>query len=169
MSNSAIETIRAMFKMMHEQWLDATFEGANHEQAHWEPSGKSVPIAAHYAHVVTAEDAMFAMALGKKPAPLMASVPTGLSELPPQGAWDDWGRRLKMDKPKFQAYAKQVYAQTDAVLTGMKEADLQQMVDTPAGQMPALAFATVLLMNGAAHTGEMSAIKGMQGLKGYPF
>ncbi len=169
MSTNTIESIRAMFKMMHEQWLEGTFEGVDHEQAHWEPLGKTVPIAAHYAHVVTAEDAMFAQALGKKSAPLMASQPTGLSELPPQGPWDEWGRRVKMDKPTFQAYAQAVYAQTDAVLAGMQDADLQQIVETPAGKMPALAFATVLLLNGAAHAGEISAIKGLKGLKGYPF
>ena len=84
MSNTVIETIRAMFKMMHEQWLDGTVDGVNPEQAHWGPSGKTVPIAAHYAHVITAEDAMFAMVIAKG-APLMMSTPTGLSELPPQG------------------------------------------------------------------------------------
>ncbi len=169
MLDSAIEAIRSMFKMMHEQWLEVTFEGVNDEQAHWEPSGKTAPIAAHYAHVVIAEDAMFAMALGKKHAPLMASVATGLSEPPPQGPWEDWGRRMKMHKPTFQQYAQQVYAQTDAVLASMTNADLQQIVDTPVGRMPALALATILLMNGAAHAGEISAIKGLQGLKGYTF
>ncbi len=168
MSNTAIETIRAMFKMMHEQWLEGTVDGVNHEQAHWGPSGKTVPIAAHYAHVITAEDAMFALVIAKG-APLMMSTPTGLSELPPQGPWDDWGRRLKMDTPAFQAYAQRVYAQTDAILAKMQDADLQQIVDTPAGQMPVAAFATVLLLNGAAHAGEISAIKGLKGLKGYPF
>lgn len=144
-------------------------EGLSHDQAHWSPIGKTVPIAAHYAHVVTAEDAMFATAIAKKGAPLMASMPTGLSELPPQGPWDEWARKLKVDKPKFHAYVQKVYAQTDAILAGMKDTDLQNIVDSPAGQMPVLAFATVLLLNGAAHAGEISAIKGLQGLKGYPF
>jgi hypothetical protein len=169
MSNSSIQTIRALFKMMHEQWLEATAAGVTDEQAHWEPMGKVAPIAAQLAHAVTAEDAMFALTILKQPAPLFATAKTGMSSPPPQGDWSGWGRAMKLDQAQFRGYAQQVYAQTDAALGTLSDADLNNIVDTPAGKMPLLAFLSVLLMNGAVHSGEISAIKGLQGLKGYAF
>jgi hypothetical protein len=35
--------------------------------------------------------------------------------------------------------------------------------------LPKQVLITLLLLNAAAHTGEISAIKGVQGLQGYPF
>ena len=71
----------------------------------------------------------------------------GLSEpRPPRGQpWEDWARRVRIDMPKLREYAKAVFA----ALVGF--------------------FLGVMCTHCANHTGEISTLKGLQGLKGYPF
>jgi hypothetical protein len=79
---------------------------------------------------------------------------------------------VKVDLPALKAYAEKVYANTDSILAGMSDDDLQTMVDVSSaglGVLPKQVLITLLLLNAAAHTGEISAIKGVQGLQGYPF
>lgn len=171
-NNSVINYLRLAYKLAHEQWLEGTLAGTSAEAAHWEPPGKVAPIAAEYAHVVTGEDFLFNQFIKGGAAPQMMSMPTGLSEPPPPGEWSAWAKRVKVDLPALKAYAEKVYANTDNILAGMSDDDLQTPVDVSAaglGVMPKQALMTSLLFNVIAHTGEISAIKGVQGLQGYPF
>jgi hypothetical protein len=168
-NNSAINTLRGLFKNLHEQWLEGTLAGVTNEQAHWEPPGNVAPVGAQYAHVVTAEDALFNMVLAGG-MPQMMRTPTGLSEPPPQGgAWIDWGKRVRVDMAALRAYAQLVYANTDQILSSMNDEDLATVVKTPLGDMPKGVMLTLLAANIAVHTGEVSVLKGLQGLQGYPF
>jgi hypothetical protein len=170
--NSVINYLRMAYKIAHEQWLEGTVAGTSVEAAHWEPPGKAAPIAAEYAHVVTGEDFLFNQVIKGGASPLMMSMPTGLSEPPPPGNWSAWAKRVKVDLPALKAYAEKVYANTDSILAGMSDDDLQTMVDVSSaglGVLPKQVLITLLLLNAAAHTGEISAIKGVQGLQGYPF
>ncbi|MBM3944410.1 MAG: DinB family protein [SAR202 cluster bacterium] len=164
------DVLRQQTKAAHD-WLEATFQGVNHDQAHWKPAGTANTIAASYAHVVTSEDAIVNVML-KGGAPMMATSwagKTGLSALPPQGdQWFEWGRNLKMEKPAFQKYAQAVYANTDAYIASLKESDLLRKVQSPAGEMTVLQMLGVLAHHARDFSGEISAVKGIQGLKGYP-
>lgn len=152
-------------------WLEATLQGVTPEQAHWKPAGKANPIAASYAHVVCGEDAIVNVML-KGGAPLMATSwagKTGASEPPPpDDKWFDWGRRVKVDLNAMRKYAQAVYANTDAYLASVKESDFSKLMQGPTGQMPLLAFLNILVTHPRDFTGEISAVKGLQGLKGYP-
>lgn len=70
---------------------------------------------------------------------------TGIGEPLPMGPWDEWARRVVIDVPAMRAYAQAVYANTDAYLA---TATMEEWND------------------GAAHCGETSAVKGLQGLQG---
>ena len=79
--------------------------------------------------------------------------------------------RLKNFTPVRQ-YAQAVYAATDAYLAALHDGDLAIVINVPVpgmGSMPQGVFLSILLANCNNHCGEISCMKGLQGLKGYPF
>ena len=70
-------------------------------------------------------------------------------------------------------YKRQVFAHTDGYLSGLSAEDLDRPFDLSSWGMGAMPvgqiLTTMLLGNTYAHTGEISALKGTLGLKGYPF
>jgi hypothetical protein len=93
--------------------------------------------------------------------------------MPPMGAWDDWARGLKVDLAQLREYASAVYASTDAFLARQMPADLEKVYDFSEFGWPEPVTLGVVLhqlvANAAAHCGEISCIKGLQGIQGYPF
>ncbi len=173
MSQIAVDLMRSQFKMAHD-WLLGTMQSVSTEQAHFQPGGKAACIAAHYAHVITGEDLVIAgMFFGKTP--LITGEfadKSGLSSPPPSGAWDAWARDLQVDLLALNAYAAAVFAQTDAILAGMTDADLAAPRDLSSwgmGEQPTSFVLNLFVGNAFAHCGEISCIKGLQGETGYPF
>jgi hypothetical protein len=75
-----------------------------------------------------------------------------------------------MDLPKFQEFAKAVYANTDAYLATLSDADLERKIQGPAGETTLGWFlTTILATHFPGHAGEIAALKGVQGMKGLPF
>jgi hypothetical protein len=166
--------LRSMFANMH-GWLDGTFQDVTEDQARWHPSGRVVPAGAHYAHhVMGAEDMMLNMMI-RGTTPLAfgeCQGRTGVSEPLPMGPWDEWARRIQIDLPALRAYAKAVYANTDAYLATVTPKEWERLLDlTPVGMGHQTVgyLLTQILLDGGAHCGEISAVKGLQGLQGYPF
>lgn len=154
-------------------WLEGTLGDLTPEQLKWAPQGVP-PIGAQYAHIVTGED-FLVNALAKGGAPMFATDwagKTGLSELPPQGAWGDWSRSVDVDLPALRAYAKAVFANTEAYIASLTPEDLDRTVDLTAlgiGKVSLGFFLSgIVLANLNWHCGEISCLKGQQGLKGYP-
>ena len=160
------------------QWADQVVEGTmadvTPEQAHWIPPGNAHPVGASYIHAVVAQDTLV-NAMIKGGAPLMASTwagKTGCSA--PQFANEaEWARSVKVDLPKFREYAQAVYAASAAYLASATDADLQSTRDL---SQVGYGIRTVQWMLNAVvigHmnnlAGEISALKGAQGAKGYPF
>ncbi|MEZ4715757.1 MAG: hypothetical protein R2851_06670 [Caldilineaceae bacterium] len=85
---------------------------------------------------------------------------------------DDWDKQVQIDLDALRAHGQAVYADTDAYIGSLSDADLDQDLD-----LSAMGFGTqklgwllgIMLSNIQWHTGEISAIKGVQGRKGYPF
>ena len=165
--------VKALLARNHEV-LEGTMAGVENEHAHWAPSGKALPLGALYVHVVTAED-FFIQSLLKGGAPLWDSTwkgNMGLSEpRPPRGQpWEEWARRVRMDISKVREYGKAVYGATDAYVDGLSEADLAKDIEFMGNKMPLVNFFLgVMCTHCANHAGEISTLKGLQGLKGYPF
>jgi hypothetical protein len=162
--------------------LESTMEGVTSEQAHWLPSGRANSIAANYAHVVVGQDGVVNGRL-KGGAPLFASTwsgRVGLSEMPPGPDaqkpgfpdWSGWARRVKVDLPAFRGYAQAVYAASDTYLASLGDEDLGQSIDLGALGLGKMTLAQILIAgvlgNCLTHCGEISCLKGLQGLKGYP-
>ena len=84
------------------------------------------------------------------------------------------GRSHKWDPKGMSEYATAVFANTDAYLSSLKDGDLEREINlVPFGfpnNMSLGTFLTTMLLGTTyAHTGEISALKGCVGAKGYPF
>ena len=174
--------IRGQVRSAH-GFLEATMADVTAEMAHWGPPGLALPIGAAYAHSVTTEDWLVNV-LFRGGAPLFAGPhagKTGISELPPDpasakdwaGEFAGWSRRVRIDLTAFRAYAQSVYASTDAYLSNAPDTELERPVDLSfVGMgMQSVGFVVnnAVIGHAFSHCGEISALKGVQGKKGYPF
>lgn len=180
--NRVTAWIQGQVRSAHE-FLEATMGDVTEEMAHWGPPGLALPIAAAYSHFVMSEDWLVNV-LFRGGAPLFAGPyagRTGVSELPPDPSsakdWNSefagWSRRVRIDLTKFRAYAQEVYASTDAYLSNAPDTELERPVDLSAVGMGTKSVGFVVnnavIGHAFSHCGEISALKGVQGKKGYPF
>ncbi len=153
--------------------LEGTMADVTAEQALWTPGGRGIPIGAQYFHILVTED-RFVQGSFQGAATLAESSwagRTGCATLPPRlpESWDAWSHEVRVDLPAARQYAQAVYAATDAFLAGADQATLERLVGQQRPMPIADLTAGVLLQHVASHCGEISAFKGLQGLKGYPF
>lgn len=175
----AVSLLREQIKEAH-ALLEAVMEGVTPEAAHWIPPGKANPVGATYAHVVVFEDMTINGVLRHRK-PLYETTwsgKTGMSELMPKRGeeWQDyanWTRRLKIDLGQVREYAKAVYASTDEYLASLSPDDLDSPIDLAGVGGSKVTLGHVLSRSVVAHvdniSGEISCLKGLQGLQGYPF
>jgi hypothetical protein len=85
----------------------------------------------------------------------------------------EWARAFQPDLPKLRAYKDLVVADTEAYLNTLVDDDLDRLIDLTAVGLGHQSLGWVLSALLAAHlnnmAGEISALKGLQGLQGYPF
>ena len=180
--NRVTAHIREQLRSAH--WLlEETLSDVTDGMAHFAPPGKALSIGAAYSHYVTGEDWMV-HALFQGGTPLFAGQwagRTGLSEPQPgpdpAGDWTTefvgWTRRVRVDLTAFRAYASAVYEATDSYLASLPDTALSRPLDLSAMGMGTrnvgFVLDNALLGHAYCHCGEISAAKGLQGKKGYPF
>ncbi len=170
---NAIEFLREQLRQSRE-FLAGTLADLDDNAAHSPAPGRLNTIAATYAHLVTGEDG-FVNGLCRGAAPLFASAwagRTGLSELPPAGRdWAEWGRRVRVDMPALTRYAAAVARSTDEFVASLSPDDLDRAVDLSEFGFRQRSLGWVLgagvLGHVLSHWGEVSALKGLQGRKGF--
>lgn len=177
MKNLATELLLTQLKAVHGA-LEQTMEGVTDEVAHYMPAGKANPIAGTYAHLVFSED-LFMHNFLMKTAPLCESEykdKTGASELHPmewEVAYPKWLKEVKLDVTKFREYAIAVYAATEEYVATLTDEDLEKDVDMSSFGMGSKKthdfIANIISGHAYSITGEVAVLKGIQGLKGYPF
>ncbi len=129
-------------------------------------------ISAIYAHAVFDEDGWIAGVAGRDR--LWESdgwaAKTGL-EIPGPAQTQEWAQSgASYDIAAFREYAQAVYAATDDYLSNVSDEALDAETQTGGGQMPVGRWVgAVGLWHVMSHQGEISALKGAQGLKGLPF
>lgn len=125
-------------------------------------------IGAIYAHTVFGEDGMLnGLVRGQTPVYYAQGWAGKIGLEMPQGSMEpDWNVSLDLDL--FREYAQHVYAATYQYLDTASDEDLDKIVDAGfAPPMPARSFmANLLAWHIATHQGEISALKGVQGLNG---
>ena len=178
---TTLEMAKTLLQDAHET-LGGTMEGVTDEIANWQPEGKALSVAAAYAHTVVSEDMLLNTMVRK--APLLSdqgwAVKMGLSEPHPAmgETWEQdfsaWVKNVRVDSEKLQSYGKAVFAQTEQYLSELSEEDfLNTTIDLSGwgmGNYPLWRFVHRFIIGHTDNlTGEISAVKGMQNLKGYPF
>jgi uncharacterized damage-inducible protein DinB len=130
------------------------------------------PIGSIYAHVMYSEDNIINGLLQGKPPIWQAagwSAKTGTTLPQAANQTDEWAG-LNIDLAKFKDYATAIKQNTDAYVAGLSETDLERRITFFGQEMSVgAALANVLLWHVSNHSGEIAALKGVQGLKGLPF
>jgi hypothetical protein len=130
-------------------------------------------IASIYAHAVFAEDGIInGMFQGKPTLYENGGWVSKASVTPPGGPMqnEEWAAGVNMDLAQFQEYAKAVFAQTDAYLSNLGDAELERKIQGPVGETTIGWFTVNILgTHFPQHIGEIAALKGINGLKGLPF
>ncbi len=175
--NAAVYLLLDQLKEAH-NYMNQTMEGVTNEVAAFMPPGKANPIAGTYAHLIFSED-FFISTMIRHNQPLFETEfkdKTGASEIQPsewEHAYPKWLKEVKVDIEQMNTYAKAVYASTEHYLASLTDEELEKEVDMSAFGMGNRKLANVLGMMIIMHTnnimGEISVLKGIQGLKGYPF
>jgi hypothetical protein len=170
-TRSAINVLRGQYSHTQDYLAD-TLDGVTEEVAHYDPPGLTNSIAAQLGHVVTSLD-FFVLGFGAGQAPLITNDfanKSGLSELPPQPGtdWHKWGQTVKIDLAALAEYRQAVFAEIDNYLASLEDDDLHQERSFGPDNTITLGFVLNLGMQDVhRHIGEISCIKGLQGLKGY--
>ncbi|HSW97583.1 MAG TPA: DinB family protein [Candidatus Saccharimonadales bacterium] len=177
MNNFGSQILLNQLKAAHSA-LEQTMEGVTDEVAHFMPPGTANPIAGVYAHLVFSED-LFMHTFLMKTQPLMTTTfkdKTGASEMQPMDwvvAYPKWLKEVKLDIQHFHEYAKAVFAESEAYVASLSDTDLEKEIDMSEFGMGTRKTYDFIanLISGHVYPimGEISALKGVQGLKGYPF
>jgi hypothetical protein len=155
-------------------WFDGTVADVTQEHADHVPEGVAHPIGELIAHVLHTEDFMVNTAILGKPT-LWESAGWGERLGVPMvvGQETAAARAYRADKAALLEYGSAVHEATRAYLSSLTDADLDRELDLTHIGMDKYSLGhfltTMVLGNNFAHTGEISALKGTLGLKGYPF
>ncbi len=144
------------------------------EQADWMPPGTANPIGGLYWHTIASVDlAVHGWGMGQ--APLSQRAGWREKVLLGSGPEDKEGRPpgmrdVRVDLPALHEYAKVVGEAAQSWLSSLAPEDLERKIDTPIGELDlGQTLATFVIWHIDAHCGEIAALKGCQGAKGYPF
>ena len=131
------------------------------EQADWRPPGKASCIGSIYWHTLTYVDFFvqnYCIEDMRQPE-TAESCPAEL-----------WMRDVQVDLSELHAYADQVRSTAQNWLSTLTPADLERRRHTTVGEMNEGQMVELFIVwHINAHCGEISALKGCQGLKGYPW
>jgi hypothetical protein len=155
--------------------LGAVTGDLTQEQADWVPEGVANPIGATYWHIISSVDqAVYGWGMGQAPLGETA----GWQEKVLLTAAPDWGaedivakmRALRVDLAAMHGYAQAVGEAAQGWLAILAPEDLERKIETPLGEQSLdQMLATFVMWHINAHCGEIAALKGCQGAKGYPF
>lgn len=146
------------------------------EQADWQPPGIANPIGATYWHTLLNIDYIvhkwcqkqepLGETAGWRDKALTVSAPE-----PEQGGdWQTYLRTIRVDLPVLHEFAKAMNGAIQGWLGTLAPEDLERKMETPIGELNlGQLLETFVIWHINAHCGEISALKGCQDAKGYPF
>ena len=147
--------------------LNAVVKGLDDAQYNWEPDGTCNAIGKTHVHALTSLDFFLNGVLQGKPTfwPSFAAEHTL-----PANPLEIWTHSGEFPLQAIADYSVDVQKSALEYVASLGEADFGREVDTRLFGTRSIAFVLQLAgVHTAAHTGEMSAVKGMQSLKGLPF
>lgn len=161
-------TLREQMQSLHATLEAAVGDCPGDTVAKKLPGSTINSIGAIYAHTVFSEDGLLnGLIRGQKPVYFTGGWADKIGlEMPQGGLEPDWNPTIDLNL--FRQYAREVYAASYNYLDTTSDADFEKIVDAGfAPPMPVRSFmANLLAWHVATHQGEISAIKGTQGLEG---
>jgi hypothetical protein len=146
------------------------------ELADWTPPGIANPIGATYWHAVSSADhVVHEWCMGEKPLSERAGwreKALTVSPPEPEHGGDHFGymRAMRVDLPAMHEYTQAVTEAIQGWLASLTPEDLERKMESPVGERKLGEFLdTFLAWHINAHCGEIAALKGCQGTRGYPF
>jgi uncharacterized damage-inducible protein DinB len=151
------------------EMIQRSLEDLDDEIVQWQPGGTANTIGQILAHVVSGQDLLIGdklkggTALHVQGWAAKSGIPEDRTQIWVKDAW-------RLDLEGFRAYHAAVDAQSRAYIESMTPADLDREVAWIRGpEQPVSRLFQVIFINHAlGHCGEMSALKGIRGLKGLP-
>ena len=145
------------------------------EQVDWVPPGLANPIGATCWHTSSGADLILLNwcagqtpgfeSAGWREKVLLASGPE-----PEHGESREHMLSIQVDLPQLHAYTQAVAEAGQAWLSTLTPDDLERQLETPIGEMKlGQMIETFVIWHINAHCGEIAALKGCLGVKGYPF
>jgi uncharacterized damage-inducible protein DinB len=130
------------------------------EQADWVPPGTASTIGAVYSHTITYVDFIVQrVCIGQSDA--------DFAEPPPE---EIRMQQVQVDLSALHEYADQVQSAAQEWLSTLTPADLDRRRNTSAGELNlGQLLESYIIWHINVHCGEISALKGCQGLQGYPW
>jgi hypothetical protein len=161
-------TLQQQMNAMHDTLEAAVADCSPDMLASRLPGATINSVGAIYAHTIFGEDGIL-NGLMRRQTPVYYA--KGWNEKVgidmPQGTMEpDW--TVSLDLGLFRKYAADVYKATDEYISSATDEELDRVVEL--GFAPAMpvraAFANILVWHVATHQGEISALKGVQGVNG---
>jgi uncharacterized damage-inducible protein DinB len=151
------------------EMLERSLEDLDDEIVRWEPGGNANTIGQILAHVISGQDLLIAEkleateTLHRSGWAEKTGIPLDRTQIWVKDAW-----QLNLDG--FRGYEAAVLDQSRRYLEAMTPADLEREVAWIRGpEQPVSRLFQVIFINHAlGHSGEISALKGIRGLKGLP-
>lgn len=158
--------IQRQFDAMRRQ-ITNTLTGLNNDQINWAPPGKANKISAILLHAVAGEDRFIQTLVQGKPT-LWESQAWGerigvLITPSGRGGWDETSQATLQLAP-LMAYQEAVALATNTYLASMTSEDLDRKVQMMNGERPIADLLVMLVSHVTGHVGEISALKGVQGI-----
>ena len=156
------------------QGLERTFslfnniaDGMTPEQYNWHPAGTANSIARSHVHAMTSVDFFISGTLaGAEMGWKTFAAANGL----PANPMEIWSFTGQVPLAAMKAYSQGVQKAAIDYVASLKDADLDREVETSFFGKQTAAFMIGLAgIHAMGHAGDMSAVKGLQGLKGLPF
>jgi hypothetical protein len=164
-------SLKSAFEVLGSVTADLT-----QEQADWQPPGIANPIGATYWHALSGtDDIVHRWCQDQEPlaesGDWEAKVLTVSAPEPEHGGdWLPYMQAIRVDLPSAHAYAQAVAESVGEFLASLAPDDLDRKIETPFQEFALgelLELFVIWHLN--AHCGEIAALKGCQGAKGYPF
>jgi hypothetical protein len=146
------------------------------EQADWLPPGIANPIGATYWHAVSSADSVLhEWCQGQEPLSISArwqerALAVAVPKPERGGDWLAYMQAIRVDLPALHEYAQSVCQAAQSWLATLTPADLERQIQTPIGDLSlGQMLETFVVWHINAHCGEIAALKGCLGARGYPF
>lgn len=175
---TALELLKEQLQSARELF-SGTVADITADQLHKDPGGKAFPLGATYAHSVFSEDVLVQKMLRRVEPLFKSSMKSKTGADKPMPEWDadwetaniEWSKNVQIDLEAFKMYEKAVYAATEEYMSSLTDEDLGKEVDMGDwGKYTVAKFISNFIIGHLNNlTGEISVLKGVQGVKGYPF